>query len=80
MNDFDLYVRVLTELDYVAYGNRSTSSTRLSLQDVLCELRDRASKACQASGEHTQDTAEYAARKKAEAGSVKNRVICHDKL
>ncbi len=59
MTNYKLYVRVLTEMHGPRYAARPTSSTRLRMQDVLSELRDRAAKERGDSlGQETQDSAE----------------------
>jgi hypothetical protein len=58
MTNFQLYVRLLTETSH-HHGQRSTNSTRLTLQDVLCELRNRAAQDLgDPLGQETQDEAE----------------------
>lgn len=58
MTDMQLYTRVLTEMHWI-HGKRSTDSTRLALQDVLVELRNRAAaERNDPTGQETQDGAE----------------------
>lgn len=68
MTFFRLYVRVLTETSH-HHGTRSTNSTRLALQDVLCELRNRAAgERGDPLGQETQDEAEAEASRAARKG------------
>lgn len=63
MDDYELYVRLLTELHYTN-GSRSTDSTRNKLQDVMIELRNRAANTRgDLGGQETQDSAESEADK-----------------
>ena len=65
MTNMTLYVRLLTELNH-KHGDRRTFTTRLRLQDVLGELRDRAALERNASEQETQDEAERQAWRAAE--------------
>ena len=57
MTQYDIYVRLMTELGY--YDNRSAAHARLRLQDVLCALRDNAAaERNDPTGQDTQDSAE----------------------
>lgn len=61
MTNFQLYVRILTEL-HMTHANRSAGEARVRLQDVLCDLRDRsAAERGDLDGEVTQNEAEHEA-------------------
>ena len=58
MTGMELYVRLLTELSH-HHADRRTFTTRLRLQDALCELRGRAAvEQGDSLGQETQDEAE----------------------
>lgn len=58
MTEFEVYVRVLTELSPV-HERRMAQMARVKLQDVLVELRNRAARErADTVGQDTQDTAE----------------------
>jgi hypothetical protein len=62
MTNFQLYVRILTELSILHQG-RSAGEARVRLQDVLCELRDRsaAERGDDPAAEATHNDAEHEA-------------------
>lgn len=60
MTNYELYVRLLTEL-HAVYDKRPTALTRLKLQDVLIELRERVATDMDDDSQNVQDTAEWEA-------------------
>jgi hypothetical protein len=57
VTDMQIYVRLLTEL-HPRHGDRSALRARSDMQDILCELRDRAAVEIQMSDEETENEAE----------------------
>lgn len=69
MTNSQLYVRLLEELHY-HHRNRSTFETRIRLQDVLIELRERAASEQGKDEQAAQDDAEEAALRKVRGSSA----------
>jgi len=68
MNDYWLYLRLLTEL-HAVHSDRSIGATRAHLQDVLQELHGRVcrERGDTGDGQEIQDQAEYEASREVRA-------------